>query len=150
MEQITRKCDHCKETKNIEEFNWQYKALGIRHDTCRECMKWFVRRYFQGDAHDEHLKNVNERKKVAREVARQYMWDYLLTHPCISCGESDPRILEFHHRDAAQKDKDVAKMVGEGLSVGRLQREMDKCDVLCSNCHRKVTMKERGHWRSRK
>ena len=61
---------------------------------------------------------------------------------CIQCGESDPRVLEFHHRDSDQKYKDIAKMVGEGLSAGRLQQEMDKCDVLCGNCHKKLTMKE--------
>ena len=143
-----RKCDHCKETKNIEEFNWKYKALGVRHDTCRECMKWFVRRYFQGSAHDEHLKNVKERKTAAREVAKQYVWDYLSTNPCIQCGESDPRVLEFHHR--GDKDKDVAYFVGGGWSVGRIQEEIDKCDVLCANCHRKLTVEERGWFRKKR
>src|SRR5215212_3040916 len=79
-ETIQRKCDHCGETKHIEEFNWRYKALGIRHNTCRECMKWFNRRYFKGSAHEEHLKNVRERKTVAREVAREYVLNYLATH----------------------------------------------------------------------
>src|SRR5215212_6109427 len=96
-ETIQRKCDHCGETKEIEEFNWRYKALGIRHNTCRECMKWFNRRYFKGSAHEEHLKNVRERKTVAREVAREYVLNYLATHPCQECGESDPIVLEFHH-----------------------------------------------------
>ena len=146
----TKRCERCREEKDISEFAWRFKALGIRQSACRDCMKWYYKRYFKGSAHDEHLRQVNERKKVAREVARQYLWDYLLTHPCIKCGESDPRVLEFHHRDPAQKDKDVAKMVGEGLSVGRLQQEFDKCDVYCGNCHKKVTMTERGHWRSRK
>jgi hypothetical protein len=144
----TRKCDHCKKVKDIEEFNWKYKALGIRHNTCRECMKWFVKRYFKGSAHDEHLKNVRERKTAAREVAKQYVWDYLATHPCIHCGESDPRVLEFHHR--GNKDKGIAYLAGGGWSVGRIQEEIDKCVVLCANCHRKLTMDERGWFRSRR
>src|SRR4030095_15724448 len=129
----TRICDHCKVEKDIEEFNWKYKALGIRHSTCRECMKWFVKRYFKGTAHDEHLRNVKKRKKAARVVAREYVWQYLSTHSCVSCGESDPRVLEFHHRDSAQKYRDLARMVGDGLSTGRLQSEMDQCDVYCGN-----------------
>lgn len=146
----TRICDHCKVEKDIEEFNWKYKALGIRHKTCRECMKWFVKRYFKGSAHDEHLRNVKERKKAARVVAREYVWEYLATHPCIQCGEFDPRVLEFHHRKDEQKEKDIARMVGDGYSTPRLQEELDKCDVLCSNCHRKLTMDERKYWKSRK
>jgi hypothetical protein len=146
----TKRCERCRETKDIEEFSWKYKVLGIRQSACKECMKWYAKRYFKGSAHDEHLKNIKERKKVAREVARQYVWDYLSNHPCVSCGEDDPRVLEFHHKDSAQKERDLSRMVGDGLSTGRLQQEMDKCIVLCGNCHKKVTMSERGHWRSRK
>ena len=80
----TKRCDHCKIEKDILEFNWKFKALGVRHNTCRECMKWFVRRYFQGDAHDRHLAQVKERKQAAREFAREYVWQYLLTHPASS------------------------------------------------------------------
>ena len=145
----TRKCDHCHEVKEIEEFNWRYKTPGIRHNTCRECMKWFNRRYFKGSAHEEHLKNVKERKQNAREVARLYVQTYLETHPCVHCGEADPRVLDFHHRDPVQKEMAIAYMVGGGWSVGRIQEEIDKCDVLCSNCHRKLTMDERGWYRSK-
>ena len=38
----TKRCDHCKQEKDILEFNWKFKALGVRHSTCRECMKWFL------------------------------------------------------------------------------------------------------------
>ena len=145
---MQKKCDHCKEVKEIEEFNWRYKNLGIRHNTCRECMKWFNRRYFKGSVHEEHLRHVRERKAVAREVARQYVLNYLSTHPCVQCGESDPIVLEFHHR--GNKDASVSSIVGGGWSVGRIQEEIDKCDVLCANCHRRVTMKERGWYRGRK
>jgi hypothetical protein len=144
----TKRCDHCKQEKDITEFNWKFKALGIRHDTCRECMKWFAKRYFKGSAHDEHLRNVKERKKAARIFAREYVWNYLTTHPCEQCGESDPRVLEFHH--VGEKEKTISHMVGEGYAVERIQQELDKCQVLCSNCHRKLTMDERGWWRGRK
>jgi hypothetical protein len=146
----TKRCDHCKQEKDITEFNWKFKALGVRHDTCRECMKWFVKRYFQGSGREKHLEDVKERKKAARIFAREYVWDYLTTHPCVQCGEADPRVLEFHHRNDSEKDDTISHMVGEGLSAERIQRELDKCDVLCANCHRKLTIDERKHWRSRK
>src|SRR5215207_9145413 len=125
----TRRCDHCKEVKDITEINWKFKALGVRHDTCRECMKWFVKRYFQGSGREKHLEDVKERKKAARIFAREYVWNYLTTHPCVKCGESDPRVLEFHHRNESEKDHTISHMVGEGLSAERIQREIDKCDV---------------------
>jgi len=144
----TKKCDHCKKFKEEDEFNWRYKALGVRHKTCRECMKPFRKNWYEGDAHERHLENVKERKDAARAVAREYVYQYLSTHSCQECVESDPVVLEFHHRN--EKDKAVGVLVAAGYSVAKIQSEIDKCDVLCANCHRRLTMKERGWFRGRK
>ena len=61
--------------------------------------------------------------------------------PVLNCGERDPMVLEFHHR--TDKDMAVGYMVAAGFSV-KIQEEIDKCDVLCANCHRRVTVKEKG------
>jgi hypothetical protein len=73
-----------------------------------------------------------------------------MTHPCIECGETDPRVLEFHHRDENEKFMDVSQLVGAGYFIATLKAEIDKCDVLCTNCHRKKTMNERGWFRGNK
>ena len=143
-----KKCDHCKEPKEDSEFNWKFKSLGIRHNTCRECMSIHQKKYFSGPAHDRHLEQVKERKEIARQVAREYAYNYLLTHPCQECGESDVRVLEFHH--VGDKDMAVAYMVSSGYSVERIQAEIDKCTILCANCHRKLTVEERGWFRKKR
>ena len=143
-----KKCDHCKKFKDEEEFNWKFKSLGVRHKTCRECMHGFNKKYFEGSAKEKHLQQVNERKQEARQVARDYVYNYLLTHPCEECGESDVRVLEFHH--VGNKDMAVSYMVSAGYSVERIQREIDACKVLCANCHRKITVEERGWFRGKK
>lgn len=63
----------------------------------------------------------------------------------MQCGESDPIVLDFHHRHG--KDRAVSRMIADGLAISTIQSEIDKCDVLCSNCHRRVTAKERGWFR---
>jgi hypothetical protein len=83
-----------------------------------------------------------------REMAREYVYQYLLTHPCESCGEADPRVLEFHH--TGDKEKAVSELVAGGYSIETIQAEIDKCSVLCSNCHRKLTMNDRGWFRGKK
>lgn len=88
------------------------------------------KKYFQGDAHDRHLTNVKERKDAARQTAREYVWNYLSTHPCVECGETDPMVLEFHH--TGEKDRDVSDLTAAGYSVATIQAEIDKCDVLCA------------------
>ncbi len=142
------KCNSCGQLKDEEEFNSRYKALGIRHPTCRECQKPFRRNWYEGSAKERHLKNVKERKKEVRNLAREYVLAYLLTHPRVECGERDPRVLEFHHRD--EKDMAVSELVAGGYSLATIQAEIDKCDVLCANCHRKKTMYDRGWFRGKK
>lgn len=56
------KCDHCKEWKDEEEFNWKFKSLGVRHKTCRECKHGFDKKYFEGPAKERHLQQVNKEK----------------------------------------------------------------------------------------
>ena len=145
---MEKKCDHCKKYKGEQEFNWKFKSLGVRHKTCRECMAEFNRNYFQGDAHDRHLAKVKERKDAARQVAREFAYHYLLSHPCEECGESDVRVLEFHHTGG--KDMAVAAMVSGGYSIERIQAEINKCAILCANCHRKLTVEERGWFRKKR
>jgi hypothetical protein len=141
-------CQKCHVPKDEEEYSWRFKVLGKRDAICKECRKKYNDQYFSGPAKERHLEQVRERKQVAREHAREYLLNYLSTHPCEHCGESDIRVLELHH--VGDKDKTVSQMVGEGLSTERIQRELEKCQVLCANCHRKLTIEERGHWRGRK
>ncbi|HEX6036253.1 MAG TPA: hypothetical protein VFY83_17570 [Anaerolineales bacterium] len=142
-----KQCVTCLQWKEETEFNWRYKTLGIRHPTCRKCHKPFRKTWYESNK-ERHLKQVKDRKHEARTVAREYVFDYLSTHPCIECGEADPRVLEFHHRH--DKDMGVSVMVAGGYPVATIQAEIEKCDVLCANCHRKVTHTERGWFRGRK
>jgi hypothetical protein len=137
-------CNSCLQFKDPEEFNWRYKALGIRHPTCRECQKPFRKNWYE-DNKATHLENVRERKERVRQEAREYVWNYLTTHPCIRCGEPDPTVLEFHHRHG--KKSEVSKMVADGLSIATIQAEINKCDVLCANCHRRQTSQSQGWFR---
>ena len=143
-----KRCQKCHIEKDQEEFSWRWKALGKRDDICKECRKIYNKEYFNGPAKERHLEQVRERKQVAREVARDYVMSYLASHPCEQCGESDVRVLEFHH--IGDKTHTVSHMVAEGFSVDRIERELRECQVLCANCHRKLTIEERGWFRSKK
>jgi hypothetical protein len=52
---------------------------------------------------------------------------------CQSCGYSKSvAAMVFHHRDPSQKDFQIS---GRTISWQRMQTELDKCDLLCANCH---------------
>jgi hypothetical protein len=61
--------------------------------------------------------------------------DYKKNNPC-RCGESDPRCLDFHHLH--DKEFEISQMVRDGISLKRIMTEIDKCEILCANCHRKL------------
>jgi hypothetical protein len=143
-----KNCNRCGKYKPDEDFNWRYKALGIRHPTCRECQKEFRKDWYEGSAKEKHLENVHARKRRVRDEAREFVWQYLLTHPCENCGESDPVVLEFHHE--GNKERAISEMVAGGYPIEKIMAEISKCTVLCSNCHRKLTMNERGWFRGKK
>lgn len=121
------------------------------------------RRYRRENAHiikpikrREYLKNADkyrlssanryERKKTEilaygekrRQERLDWLVDYCETHGCKACGEKDVRALDFHHRDPLTKYKCVS-----GLwcaSWKRIHDEIEKCDVLCANCHIKAEL----------
>ena len=116
-----KKCATCGKLKDESEFNWRWKKLGIRHPTCRECHKIYRKGWYESHK-EEHLANVYNRKKDRIQEAREYVWNYLSTHPCVDCGESDPVVLEFDH--VRGKDKNISVMAGQGYSISALQKEI--------------------------
>jgi len=71
---------------------------------------------------------IYDNRNKRRENARQYVWDYLSTNPCIECGESDPRLLEFDHRDPGKKKAPVSVLATSRHSIKTIQKEIDKCE----------------------
>jgi hypothetical protein len=62
---------------------------------------------------------------------------------CLLCGYNRCNdALQFHHRDSNEKDITPAKM--RLWSKERAMVELDKCNLICSNCHAEVHFKERG------
>jgi DNA-binding transcriptional regulator GbsR (MarR family) len=52
---------------------------------------------------------------------------------CEICGYNKcERALQFHHKNPMEKDFSIS---GRSLSFDRLKEEVDKCMLVCSNCH---------------
>ena len=65
------------------------------------------------------------------------------TKLCTKCNENHPACLDFHHRDSSEKEYTIAYLTGNTGSIKRIIQEIEKCDVLCANCHRKLHYNER-------
>jgi hypothetical protein len=75
-----------------------------------------------------------EMQRIRVEKIKDWVRQYKSGKSCIRCGNTDHRVLEFHHRDPAEKDKGVSELTTYSLAM--VQKEVMKCDLLCANCHR--------------
>ena len=142
----TRVCTKCLQEKPIEDFPWKNQIIGKRHAVCKTCTAERSKRLYSQDPQSQ-IERVRINNQRYRQIARDFVLAYLLTHPCSECGERDPRVLEFHHE--GDKESEVSRLMGRGASLEALKAEMDKGRVLCANCHRKLTSDERGWYKGR-
>ncbi len=75
---------------------------------------------------------------------RKFINEYKKTHPCVDCGFSDIRVLDFDHKSSEKKFMVLTRMAGDCYSIERLKKEIKKCDVRCANCHRIKTSQRRN------
>lgn len=91
--------------------------------------------------YQEHKDIYRNRLRARRLDLAQWIAGIKRTLKCSSCPEDNPVCLDFHHRDRASKFMGVSVMVKAGYSKPRILAEIAKCDVVCSNCHRKLHAK---------
>lgn len=133
-------CNKCKQEKDWGEFHWEKKGVK-RSKRCKSCQKELSSSHYKRNS-DDYKNNRNS----YRTRNKRYIFEYLKTHHCVSCGESDPVVLEFDHRDPTKKEFNISSSPSRRVSLKKLQEEIDKCDVLCANCHRRKTAKDNDHY----
>lgn len=111
------KCRLCKKTKKIVHFARDRTRKTGYASSCRACRKQYDRQ-----------------RKIA---VREFLLDYLKTHHCVDCGESDPVVLEFDHVTGVKRLN-----LADARSVPEAEREVKECVVRCANCHRRKTALE--------
>lgn len=97
----------------------------------QEKMKQYRKEYYHRNKESEK-KRISERRKSLFLFIKQLKINDL---KCIRCEEDHPATLQFHHRNPKEKFKEVSVMCTEGYALERIKEEINKCDVLCANCH---------------
>jgi len=81
--------------------------------------------------------NAKKHRALKRARNKNYLEEYRKANPC-PCGESNARCLDFHHRNPKEKFLEVTVMADRCYGLEKIQEEIDKCDLICANCHRKL------------
>lgn len=132
----TKICTKCKKEKSLSEFS-------KNRAECKECAVEIRRLYYLGIKDTDKYKQKN---RLGVKKARQKIRDYINTikqnQKCLYCQESDIRCLDFHHNDPNIKTEAVSKMI-RTASLLNVQKEIEKCIIVCANCHRKIHFKDK-------
>ena len=119
-------CSSCNQFKLSHEI-WR---SGRSFVTCKKCRKI------------KHSAQAKIRKTQKYQHRRKFI-DWLKSIPCMDCNQSFHVVaMDFDHRDPEHKIDEISRLV-EMLKVSDedLMKEVLKCDVVCSNCHRLRTFK---------
>lgn len=124
------------------EFSLRDPEDGLPQWDCNECRKKRMRdRYARNK---ERVRNINSvASQNAKEENREYVFEYLSTHPCQDCGRTNPALLTFDHVRGTKRNSS-SNMVNNGWSLESIQTEITKCHGVCFNCHMTRERKRRS------
>lgn len=90
------------------------------------------------DRRQYFIRAVAKRRRKIRLKAIQYKGG-----KCSKCGyKKYPEVLEFHHKNPELKDFNIA-LKGHCRSWERVRNEIEKCELLCANCHREIHVEQK-------
>ncbi len=134
-------CYVCKEGKPSSEFGRNRSRPDGLQNKCRPCKKLADKKYYE----TRDKERTKERTATSRYDAALFLYVYKLCNPCVDCGEPDPIVLDFDHLDPKTKAFGLSEAPSKSYSRDRLIKEIAKCEVVCSNCHRRRTAKSRNY-----
>lgn len=140
-----KKCYKCGELKDESEFNKNSKRKDGFQTRCRICQKKHYKKEYESSK-EKWLIRKNKRSKEIRNNIKKFLLDYLSSHPCVDCGESDPIVLEFDHV-RGKKKKMLSQVTRLMWNLESIKEEISKCEVRCANCHRRKTAKDFGNYK---
>lgn len=124
-------CSKCKQEKPIECFSLKNKQTGVRNSWCKDCRNKYDREKYKTD--NNKKSQIKNRRKLNRLRNKEYINNYKASHGCAICGDKRFYVLDFHHQDD-NKEHCISLMLD--YSLDSIKKEIDKCTILCANCHR--------------
>ena len=128
-------CIACRLEKLESAFSRKGKSFQSR---CKACYKIYHQQYYKINKEKYFTKNrLNKNRQRTR--LRKILWD-AKQRPCCDCGGIfHPWVMELDHREDTEKIEAVSNLVGRGCTDEKLRNEINKCDIVCANCHRMRT-----------
>lgn len=132
---MTKTCIGCRTAKALDDFHQNSAKSDGRRDICKACAKLYHREHYLKNRSTYITKNSERRIRWKLELRSRVA--ALKDVPCADCGNRFPTcVMDFDHLDADEKIDSLARMQGNGLPWRTVIAEIQKCEVVCANCHR--------------
>ena len=136
-------CGKCKELKYEVDFVKNRSKKDGLSNVCKKCKKEIDSLYYK--QHKNRREQINARRIESKTANNSLIREYLLNHPCVDCGNTDIRVLEFDH---VNNDKEYNIGAMRGMNSDKMLSEISKCKVRCANCHKIRHSIENNSWRN--
>lgn len=125
-------CKGCNKYRDVANFSKKGKWLQSK---CKSCQNEYHKKHYK-DNIKGYKDRAKKRNKVQMELIRKFIQDQK-DKPCQDCKKDWPYyVMDFDHREGEEKLHNVSQMASEKLSLEAVKKEISKCDIVCSNCHR--------------
>ena len=115
------RCTKCKKLLPISDFKKDKRSPKGYENTCKKCC---------------HALVLNRKQRIKAQCVEY------LGGKCMKCKNKYPTaVFDFHHRNPSEKSFNIGDR--GCVAFNTLKPELDKCDLLCANCHRLE------HWREK-
>lgn len=128
-----RVCRDCSTYKDSDQFYKKVTKGGRTYlnSRCKQCHNAYTKAHYAAEP-----ATYKDRAATRKKGLRQWLRGMKSQLKCNRCGEDHPATLDFHHR-YGPKSFSLAKVGTYGWGHDKIEEELDKCEVLCANCHRK-------------
>jgi hypothetical protein len=156
---MSKVCTQCEEEKPFSEFYKSSKNTALRKASCKVCCREVSRAY--GKAHydkdvssarslawlaahpgkvsEYSKKHYRKGKATGSSIMGWLLHEYTGT-PCLDCGGVfEWCAMDFDHRPEEIKEFGVTTLASRAANpknIAKVEKEIAKCDIVCSNCHR--------------
>lgn len=130
----TKKCKRCGFKKTLDNFHNKKSSKDGLHSWCKTCAIKNAKQHYR----------KNDKKDILISYSKRLIAELLETvdkvkskYGCFNCGENEACCLDFHHINPEDKIRNVSDWIRR-KSKKRIIEEINKCIIVCSNCHRRL------------
>jgi hypothetical protein len=116
------------------------------HRQCKECegakgrARYHVNRENHAAyraRHQDHYRELNRQIRLRRRIENRQVINKHKSVPCADCSRNYPSyVMDFDHINPETKVANISALLNHSASWVALEAEIEKCEVVCVNCHR--------------